>query len=90
MSNLVSQLNLKWNGGGTRALVQKSAGMLEVYVVTALTTQIVAMQNRMNTHFSNLALWQQHALVNVVQQPYMWYEVCGSRYHATEDCGKNP
>jgi len=44
-------------------VVQKTVGRLEVDVVTPLTAQMVAMQNMMNTHFSNLTLGQQHALI---------------------------
>ncbi|XP_055826345.1 uncharacterized protein LOC129894714 [Solanum dulcamara] len=35
--NCISQGNPKWNGGNSRPVVQKQAGMLEVDVVTTLT-----------------------------------------------------
>lgn len=43
----------------------------------------------MNTHFRNMNLGQQHASLNVVQQPQVWFEVCGSVDHATEFYGSN-
>ena len=67
--NQISQGNLEWNGGGTKPVVQKIVGMFEVDAVTTLTTQIVAMQNMMNTHISNLSSGHQQDQVNVVQQP---------------------
>ncbi|XP_049365277.1 uncharacterized protein LOC125830110 [Solanum verrucosum] len=57
--NKISQGNPKWNGGGAKPVIQKTVGMVEVDAVTALTAQIVAMQNMMNTHFNNLSLGQQ-------------------------------
>ncbi|KAH0698697.1 hypothetical protein KY284_012912 [Solanum tuberosum] len=59
--NRISQGNPEWNGGGVKPVIQKTVGMLEVDVVTALTAQIAAMQNMMITHFNNLALGQQPA-----------------------------
>ncbi|KAK4724659.1 hypothetical protein R3W88_027438 [Solanum pinnatisectum] len=68
----------------------KTTGMLEVDVVTALTAQIAAMQNMINTHFSNLALGQQPIQVNVFQQPPSWCEICGDGDHSAEVCSANP
>lgn len=45
-------------------VVQHTKSMLEIDVVTAITTYIMAMQNMMNTHFSNMALGQQRNQVN--------------------------
>uniref|UniRef100_M1E1B9 Integrase core domain containing protein n=1 Tax=Solanum tuberosum TaxID=4113 RepID=M1E1B9_SOLTU len=81
--------NPEWNRGGAKPVIQKTAGMLEVDVVTTLTTQIDAMQNMMNTHFSNLSLGQQPAQVNVVQQPPTWYEIYGGGDHSAETQGQN-
>ncbi|KAH0773652.1 hypothetical protein KY290_010789 [Solanum tuberosum] len=67
LQNRVSQGNPEWNGGKANPVVQKTARMLEVDAVTALTTHIVAMQNIINTHFSKLSLGQQPAQVNAVQ-----------------------
>uniref|UniRef100_M1DLP3 Uncharacterized protein n=1 Tax=Solanum tuberosum TaxID=4113 RepID=M1DLP3_SOLTU len=78
----ISQGNPEWNGGGMKPVIQKTTGMLEVDVVTALTAQIAAMQNMMNTHFTNLALGQQPAQVNVVQQPPSSCEICGGGDHS--------
>jgi len=89
MLNRISQGNPEWNRGGAKPVIQKTAGMLEVDVVTTLTTQIDAMQNMMNTHFSNLSLGQQPAQVNVVQQPPTWCEICGGGDHSAEVCGAN-
>ena len=50
-------------------VVQHTKSMLEIDVVTAITTYIMAMQNMMNTHFSNMALGKQPIQVNSVQQP---------------------
>ncbi|XP_015162332.1 uncharacterized protein [Solanum tuberosum] len=88
--NRISQGNPKWNGGGMKPVIQKTAGMLEVDIVIALTAQIAAMQNMMNTHFSNLALGQQPAQVNAIQQPLSWCEICGGGDHSAEVCGANP
>jgi len=41
--NRISQGNPEWNGGGMKPVVQKTAGMLEVDAMTALTAQISAM-----------------------------------------------
>ncbi|KAK4706725.1 hypothetical protein R3W88_033689 [Solanum pinnatisectum] len=82
--------NPEWNGGRVKPVIQKTAGMLEVDAMTALTAQIAAMQNIMNTHFSNLALGQQPAQVNAVQQPPSWCEICGGGNYSAEVCGANP
>jgi len=37
-----------------KPVVQKTAGMLEVDAITTLTAEIAAMQNIINTYFSNL------------------------------------
>ncbi|XP_049405017.1 uncharacterized protein LOC125868401 [Solanum stenotomum] len=83
--NRISQGNLEWNGGGIKPVIQKMTGMLEVNVVTALTVQIATMQNMRNTHFNNLALGQQPAHVNVVQQSPSWCEICGGGDHSAEE-----
>lgn len=57
--NRISHDNPEWNGGGMKHVIQKTATMLKVDVMTALTAHIVAINNIMNTHFSNLALGQQ-------------------------------
>uniref|UniRef100_M1DXS4 Uncharacterized protein n=1 Tax=Solanum tuberosum TaxID=4113 RepID=M1DXS4_SOLTU len=88
--NRISQGNPEWNGGGAKPVVQKTAGMLEVDVVKALTARIVDVQNMMNTHLSNLSLGQKQAKVNVVQQPPTWCEICGGGDHNAEVCGANP
>ncbi|XP_015167016.1 uncharacterized protein [Solanum tuberosum] len=58
--------------------------MLEVDVIIALTAQISAMQNMMSTHFSNMALGQQPAQVNAIQQPPSWCKICGGSNHDAE------
>ncbi|XP_015160406.1 uncharacterized protein [Solanum tuberosum] len=88
--NKISQGNPEWNGGGAKPVIQKTVGMLEVDAVSALTAQIVAMQNMMNTHFNNLSLGQQPTQVNAVQQPPTWCEICGGGDHNAEVCGANP
>ena len=52
--HIISQGNPEWNGGGSKLVVQKTAGMLEIDVVTTLFVQIASMQNMMATHFSNM------------------------------------
>ena len=64
--------------------------MLEVDVVTALTAPIFAMQNMMNTYFSNMALGMQSTQVNAVQQPPSWCEIFGESDHGAEGNGANP
>ncbi|XP_049381186.1 uncharacterized protein LOC125845688 [Solanum stenotomum] len=59
--NRISQGNPEWNGGGTKPVIQKTAGVLEMDAVTNLSAQIAAMQNMMTTHFSNMSLGQQQA-----------------------------
>lgn len=61
--------NPEWNGEGAKPVVQKTTGMLEVNTITSLTTDIVVMQNIMNTHFNNIYLGWQQVQVNAVQQP---------------------
>ncbi|KAK4729591.1 hypothetical protein R3W88_022579 [Solanum pinnatisectum] len=73
-----------------KPVIQKIAGILGLDVVTALTAYIAAMQNMMNIHFSNLALGQQPAQVNAIQQPPSWCEICGGSDHSTEVSGANP
>ncbi|XP_049366634.1 uncharacterized protein LOC125831500 [Solanum verrucosum] len=82
--NRISQGNLEWNKGGIKHVIQKTTGMLEVDVVTALTVQIATMQNMRNTHFNNLALGQQPAQVNVVQQSPSWCEIYRGGDHSVE------
>ncbi|KAH0696197.1 hypothetical protein KY289_013679 [Solanum tuberosum] len=82
--NRISQGNPEWNGGGAKPVVQKTAGVLEMDAVTALSAQIAAMQNMMTTHFSNMSPGQQQAQVNVVHQPQTWCEVCGGGNHRAE------
>ena len=48
----------EWNGRGAKPMVQRDTGMLEMDVVTTLTTQIAAMQNIVNTHINNLSMGQ--------------------------------
>ncbi|KAK4737094.1 hypothetical protein R3W88_000791 [Solanum pinnatisectum] len=88
--NTISQDNPEWNGGGAKPIVQKTAGVLEMDAVTALTAQISAMQNIMTTHFSNMSLGHQQAQLNMVQQPQTWCEVCGGGDHTAKVCGANP
>lgn len=57
--NRISWVNTEWNGGGSRAVVQKTVGMLNVDGLTTIAAQLVAMQNPVNTHFSNMNLGQQ-------------------------------
>lgn len=73
-----------------KTMIERIAGMLEVDYVTAMTAQIVVMQNMMNTHFINLELGQQPTQVNEVQQSPSWCEICGSGNHNVEVCGANP
>ncbi|XP_049381161.1 uncharacterized protein LOC125845656 [Solanum stenotomum] len=58
--------NPKWNGVGAKPVVQKTAGVLEIDAVTALSAQIASIQNMMTTHFSNMSLGKQQAQVNMV------------------------
>lgn len=66
----IAQENPEWLGGGSRPVVQKQAGMIEVDVVTALAAQISSLQNLITSGFSQLQLRQQHqqAPVNMVKQ----------------------
>ncbi|XP_049360466.1 uncharacterized protein LOC125825176 [Solanum verrucosum] len=86
--NRISQGNSEWNRGRMKHVVQKTAGMLEVDAMTALTAQISTMQNMMSTHFSNMALGQQHVQVNIVQQPPSWCEISGGSDHCAENQGQ--
>ena len=52
-----------------KSVVQKTTCMLELDVVTTITSYIIDMHNMMNTHFSNMALGQQPNQVNWAQQP---------------------
>uniref|UniRef100_M1DVU1 Integrase core domain containing protein n=1 Tax=Solanum tuberosum TaxID=4113 RepID=M1DVU1_SOLTU len=54
--------------------------MLEVDAMRALTAQISAMENMKSTYFSNMALGQQHAQVNAVQQPPSWPQCNANGY----------
>jgi len=67
--NRISQGNPEWNDGGAKPVVQKTARVLEMDAVTALSAQIATMQNMMTTHFSNMSLGKQQAQVNMVHQP---------------------
>ncbi|KAH0769058.1 hypothetical protein KY290_013039 [Solanum tuberosum] len=82
--NRISQGNPEWNGGGTKPVVKKTAGALEMDAVTALSAQIASMQNMMTTHFSNMSLGQQQDQVSMAHQPQAWCEVCGGRDHSSE------
>ena len=88
--NRICQGNQEWNGSVLKSVVQKTAGVLEIDVVTALTAQISAMHNMMNTHFSKMALGQQTSQVNVVQQLTTWCDICGGSDHIGDTCGANP
>lgn len=90
LMNRISQCNPELKGSGLKPVVQKSVGVLEIDDVIALTSQISAMQNMINNHFSNIALGQQTSQVNAVHKTPTWCEICGGSDHIADTCGASP
>nr|XP_016495533.1 PREDICTED: uncharacterized protein LOC107814608 [Nicotiana tabacum] len=83
--NKFSKSNPDWQGEMGRHTVQRSAGVLELDVVSALSTQISTLTNQVNQ--MNLSINKQQA--QPVQHVQIFCEVCGEG-HMSNLCLANP
>ncbi|XP_070008742.1 uncharacterized protein [Nicotiana sylvestris] len=83
--NKFSKSNPDWQGEMGRHIVQKSAGVLELDVIAALSAQISTLTNQVNQ--MNLSINKEQ--VQLIQQVQAFCEICGER-HTSDICPANP
>ncbi|XP_019257827.1 PREDICTED: uncharacterized protein LOC109236052 [Nicotiana attenuata] len=83
--NTFSKSNPDWQGEMGRHIAQKSAGVLELDVVSALSSQVATLANQVNK--MTLVINKQQA--QPVQQVQIFFEVCGEGYMRNL-CPANP
>nr|XP_009600328.1 uncharacterized protein LOC104095814 [Nicotiana tomentosiformis] len=83
--NKFSKSNPDWQGEMGRHTVQKSAKVLELYVVSALSAQISTLTNQI----SQMTMVINRQQAQLVQQVQVFCEVCGEG-HTSDLCPVNP